>query len=157
MTINKTELNSNLLKRVESIDNQFIGYNGDKYVYILDIEVSQIKGTIINKFWILNEVDENTFIRIPNNDGSFIFETRQSDGSVFRNINGEPIYIYDGDLILMEDIEVQVGEDENGPIYEINERPVVRNKEFTRNIEQFAPVIGPAIEITIKRYLSEEI
>jgi hypothetical protein len=157
-TVNKSGLNQDLLKRVESIDNEFIGYNGDKYIYILDVLTSQISGNIINKFWILNEVDENTFIRIPNNSGGFIFETAQQDGTFFRDINGNPIPVYqDGEIVTTTE-QVQVGVDENNePIFETKESPVFRLNEFTRNINGFAPVLGPSILITIKRYFGEKI
>lgn len=154
MKILKENLNPHLLTRVESIDNKFIGYTGDKYVYILDIITSQIDGDIILKFWILNEIDETSFIRVPNGN-EFIFQTQQRDGHSFKSIDNEDILIYDeaGDIVTEE---VIVGQDEEGNDI-IEMRPVLRVREFSRNIENFAPVLAPAIFTTVKRFLGETI
>lgn len=156
--VKKADLNTELLKRVESIDNQFVGYTGNKYIYILDVLISQTNGNIINKFWILNEINETNFIRIPNNGGGFMFETVQRDGKYFNDINGTPIPLYENGNIVTTVEQVVIGIDENGDnIIEDREVPAFRLSEFSRNINGFAPVLSDSILITIKRYLGEKI
>lgn len=157
-TIKKQDLTQDLLKRVEFADDKFIGYTGDKYIYILDVLTSQTSGNIINRFWILNEIDDDTFIRIPNNGGGFTFETEQRNGSPFRNIKGENVLVYENGEVVTEEVEVQTGVDEeDNPIYETEIMPVLRLDEFTRNVQGFAPLLGDSIAITVRRYLGEKI
>ncbi len=158
-TVKKEDLIPGLLKRVEFIDDKFIGYTGEKYIYILDVLVSQINGTIINKYWILNKVDEETFIRISNNGGGFTFETAQIENIPMVDINGEPVYFYDQNgEPLTETISIENGVDENGdPIFIQSERKLLRINEFSRNVNQFVPILGDSISITIRRCLGEKI
>lgn len=157
--IKKQYLIQDLLKRVEYADDKFIGYNGDKYIYILDVLTSQTSGNIINRFWILNEINDNEFIRIPDKNGGFTFETVQQDGLALKDINGENVLIYDlNGNPLTNEIQVQTGTDEEGnPIYETENVPVLRTQEFTRNVQGFAPLLGNSIAITIRRFLGENI
>jgi hypothetical protein len=142
-------LNSNLLKRIESVDDAFIGYVGEKYIYVLGISVSEIDKEIIIKFNILNKVNGDTFIKIPSSETSFIFVSIQKDDSVFKDIDNEPILIYDEngveltETVLIEDKEV--------------ERPILRLDEYTRNINLFASILSPSIETTCRRFLKEKL
>lgn len=149
-TIKLDKLNPKMLSRKAFADTLFTGYTGEIYTYVLDVLVSQTKGNIINKFWILSKVNEDTFIQIPNGSDGFIFETHQQDGNPLKDINNELILVKDLDgNILMEDIET---ENDFGEIV-IVQQELLRKEEFTRNIDQFADIIIPAVNVTIDRYL----
>lgn len=159
MVVKKSNLNEDLLKRVESIDNSFIGYTGEKYIYILDCLISQTNGTIINVFQILNKVDDDTFISIPNKVGGFYHQTSQEENRVMTDIDGNLIYIYNenGDVVI-EMEEVIGGYNENGePILVEVENRILRYGEVKKTIQAFSPVLVEPILKTIKRYLGEKI
>ena len=159
MIIKKEDLDLDLLKRVESIDNKFIGYNGNKYVYILDCLISQRYGTITNVFYILNEIDENTFIAIPNKTGGFYYQTVQEENRVMTDIDNNVIYIYDenGDIVV-EIEDVITGYDENGdPIIVEVENKLLRYGDVKKTIKAFSPILVDPILKTIKRALGEKI
>lgn len=153
-TIKKSELNLELLSRKEYADNMFIGYNGEVYTYLLDVLTSIINGNIINKFWVLKKLDENTFLKVPNANGGFIYSTYQTDGSSFKDINETPIPMRDEQgNVIMEDVEIINGQGETV----IVQHPKLRLNEFTRNINLFAPQLAPSINITIDRYLGQNL
>lgn len=159
MIIKKEDLDLDLLKRVESIDTKFIGYTGDKYVYILDCLISQRNGTITNVFYILNEIDENTFIAIPNIVGGFYHQTIQEEDRVMTDIDNNVIYIYNqnGDIVV-EIEEVITGYDQNGdPIIVEVENQVLRYGDVKKTIKSFSPILVDPILKTIKRVLGEKI
>lgn len=125
MIIKQEQLRESLLKRVEAIDNKFPGWIGEKYIYILDLEVSQRYNYIKNHFWILNKISETEFIALPNKGDGFVFTTHQSDNQSFTDINGNDILL-DGEQ---------------------------RLNEFSNNIDAFAPVLSGPIFNTIEKYL----
>jgi hypothetical protein len=159
MIVKKEDLDLDLLKRVESIDNKFIGYTGNKYVYILDCLISQRNATIINVFFILNEIDEDTFIAIPNKTGGFYYETSQEENRVMTDIDNNVIYIYDqSGNVVVEIEEVITGYDENGdPIIVEVENRILRYGDVKKNIKAFSPILVDPILKTIKRVLGEKI
>jgi hypothetical protein len=125
MIIKREQLIETLLKRVEYADDKFIGYDGDKYIYILDLEVSQRYGYIKNYFWVLNKINETDFLLIPNKGDGFVFSTHQEDNQSFIDINRNQILL-DGEQ---------------------------RLTEFSKNIDGFAPILSEPIFNTIQKYL----
>lgn len=125
MIIKNEILRQPLLKRMETLDDKFPGFTGEKYIYILDLEVSQRYNYIKNNFWILNKISETDFIAIPNKADGFVFTTHQADGQSFTDIYGNDILL-DGEQ---------------------------RLNEFSRNIDGFAPILADPIFNTIDKYL----
>lgn len=152
--LKESELNTKLLTRKPYLDNRFIGYEGELYVYVLDVLTSSISGNITNKFWVLKKNDDNTYLKVPTKRGDFIHRTFQEDGSFFKDINGEPIPIRDSEgNVLTESIEVTDNEGNTTT----KSVPLFRKTEFSRNISNFAGSIIPAVNVTIDRYFGQEI
>lgn len=151
MIIKREILRETLLKRMESIDDNFAGFTGEKYIYILDLEVSQRYGYIKNHFWILNKINETDFIAIPNKADGFVFTTHQQDGVNMIDINNNNVLVRDENgEIMYEEMEY---ENDEGIVELISNTPLQRLNEFSRNIDGFAPILADPIFNTIDKYL----
>lgn len=140
--IHISALDNQFLNRIDYADNIFPGATKTIYSYVLDLYVLRSKGCIVTVINILDKINDENFVKLPNSSGTFEFTIIQKDNTKFLNIKGEEVFEFN-----QERTQVLTTQLDGKTV------PLSRTLDFTKNVQAMYPIIKPGIQNNIANFL----